>query len=168
MAWAGNNVIALQYACLNTAYGLHLLIGVHKAWCAQTINVYEDEVIAWYALGFQISKLFSLHEDSAWDRIFLGQFWMSRPLTEWQRAHPALQEGGWDPTKLAFYKKTVEHANAVGDARQRAISLYGVYLFAAKTGVRTEAAKAREKLDALLRLQPGLCEQMKADGYRPQ
>ena len=168
LAWAGNNVIALQYACMNTAYGLHMLIGAHKTWCAETIGVNEDEVIAWYALGFQISKVFSLHEDSAWDRIFLGQFWMSRPFTEWLKPNPALQEGGWDPTKLAFYKKTVEHANAVGDARQRAISLYGVYLFAAKTGVRNEAAKAREKLDALLRLQPGLREQMKADGYRPE
>jgi hypothetical protein len=164
-AWAAGDTYNLQNAVANTAYALQCLLRAHPAWCKATLALDETEVLAWYALSFRMCRLFNLGGESAWDQIFVAEFWLARPTENWRTPNAALQEQGIDPTTLAFYQSAADRADAVGDLRQHVHALIGLWRFARHLGAQSISLRAVNQLNLRLKSQPGLRTQLLSAGY---
>jgi tetratricopeptide (TPR) repeat protein len=139
-----------------------------------------SQVFAWHGLCLTYGDKFNLAQDSAWEFIFLGEFWLDHhaelaarslatPLTHTvDDAHPSQQ---------AFYTKALDKLKKCADARQYVIMwiLYGRFVAchllpsiptqAQSAAKAVLAASIQDAIAALLDSHPKLLKALREEGY---
>lgn len=83
-----------------------------------------QQVFNWHRLTLAYSDKLDAARDSAWEYLFLGEFWLDHfgTLSSIQRSDPLAQEvDGTNPASEAFYRQAIARLQECGDARQIAI-----------------------------------------------
>jgi hypothetical protein len=152
-----------------------------------------EEVFDWYRLTFAWHERFGLADNTAWEYIFLGEYWLTAkderknfeqkeapppkekksaiksgntPNTKRQPdhiAHPIWQ--GKHPHELGFYEHAFHRAEVIGDSRQMLYASLNLYKFADEFHRYAAKARAMEKIQAVTHKHPELVEILTDEGY---
>ncbi|NMM28291.1 MAG: hypothetical protein HHJ12_13630 [Glaciimonas sp.] len=130
------------------------------------------QIFAWYALMMNYAEKLDAGKDSAWEYLFLGEFWLDHEQELRQTSQPAcsasdpfyiIQE--MHPAYENFYLRAIERIQHCADYRQVAIAQINYLRFIqAHLGPKKKAA-AEKALCALLQNVPSLRDQLEAEGY---
>lgn len=154
----------LQAYVANFALHLQTMIQFGLTSIAQTF--------AWHELTMTYEEKLEAGRDSAWQFIFLGEFWLDHE----EELRDALFEQikGKDkltiienlhPSNEKFYLRAIERLRCCGDHRQVAIAWICYGRFAKKAGNIVALQKVRQELGELFRNTPLLRENLQAEGY---
>jgi hypothetical protein len=144
-----------------------------------------EEVFDWYRLTFAWHERFGLADNTAWEYIFLGEYWLAakdeRKNFELQEspkskgtfssikrklddtAHPIWQ--GKHPHELGFYTHALDRAEVIGDGRQMLYASLNLFKFADEFHRHTAKVRAMEKIQAVTDKHPELVEILSEEGY---
>lgn len=150
----------VQYACANLAYLLQqaYLRGVYTE---------VDDVFVWYGLAQAWLNRFELPDNTIWEYIFLGDFWLYSPeaRSHFCRLHSAPEWDGLRPDQLVFYQRSWVRAQELGEARQMVHAALNLYHFARLAVLGEEMASAQHHLRILFDAHPQVKELLLAEGY---
>jgi hypothetical protein len=134
------------------------------------------QVFDWYALMVNYAEKLDIGKESAWDYIFLGQFWLDYHQSlessgRYRDAYGAYNGisfiGRAHPSEERFYVTAIERLNDCGDMRQVAIARINYTRFAQWNLSETKHANSAMELRRLLNTSPNLRELLRSDGYGP-
>lgn len=156
------NFAELQNILANQAY--HLQRGIEKCWYRG--DEVRKEVFAWYSLSQRVYSRMGLPDDSAWDYVFIGDFWLydrvNRSLFE--RCNSATWQGK-RPDRAEFYLHAMTLAARLGDPRQRAHAALNAWQFYREEGMAREAESALVEWNDIVGRYPDELELIVRDGY---
>jgi hypothetical protein len=144
-----------------------------------------EEVFDWYRLTFAWHERFGLADNTAWEYIFLGEYWLEAKderknfeikespkskgaLSNIKRkpnhtAHPIWQ--GKHPHELGFYTHALDRAEVIGDTRQILYASLNLFKFADEFHRHVAKARAMEKIQAVTHKHAELVEILTKEGY---
>jgi len=152
----------VQNMCANIGY-------LHQRLCDLGVVGSPADALDWYALAQAWHNRFDLPDNSVWEYIFIGDFWLGR-----QDVRDLMQEpdalGTWagrHPGTLHFYEFSLQRAEEIGDPRQTAHAALNMWRFCRAGGSFASIRDAKAKLESVLDTYPGLRELLVAEGYSP-
>lgn len=150
----------VQYACANLAYLLQqaYLRGVYTE---------VDDVFAWYGLAQAWLNRFELPDNTIWEYIFLGDFWLYSPevRSHFSHLHSSPEWDGLRPDQLAFYQRSWTRAQELTEPRQMVHAALNLYHFARIAALGETMASAQHSLHILFDAHPQVKEILLAEGY---
>jgi hypothetical protein len=158
----------LQAYVANAAFHLQSIYGLSLEGTPDVQQVFK-----WHRLTLAYADKLDAARDSAWEYIFLGNFWLDHhaKLTAIQLSDPLAQEvEGSNPATETFYRQAVHRLRICGDTRQIAIG-WTLYLRFAQIHMqgnaqRTALHNASSELVTLLTGQPkAVVQELQAEGY---
>jgi hypothetical protein len=158
----------LQAYVANLAFHLQCVYGHHFDGAPNVQQVFN-----WHRLTLAYAAKLDAARDSAWEYIFLGNFWLDHhaTLAGIQRVDPLAQEvEGSNPASETFYQQAIDRLRVCGDARQIAIGWTQYLRFAHHhmqgSAQRIALRKATGELLTLLTGQPKtIVQELHAEGY---
>jgi len=157
---ASNQNALAHNMCSNVAYMFQRL-------CELDIVPTPDDALAWYALAQAWHNRFDLPDDTVWEYIFIGDFWLDR-----QDVRDRLREDdarfGWaghHPATMEFYSYALGRAQEIGDPRQLAHAALNVWRFGRLSGDAAGSNRGSQQLEAVLDEHPDLRPMLEAEGY---
>jgi hypothetical protein len=149
-----------QHVCANLAYA-------HQKLAPRLGEPHWALAVRWHELSFGMHAAFGGAENSAWEYIYLGEFWLDSPQARAACRRPG-RGASWDdhtPDHLAFYDRGCRIAAQLGDPRQIAYTLLNRYRFALHAGPGKTRDEALRRLRAHLRAHPDLVRPLEREGY---
>ncbi len=149
-----------QHVCANLAYA-HQRLAPHLG------EPHWVLAVRWHELSFGMHAAFGGAENSAWEYIYLGEFWLDSPQARAACRRPG-RGASWDdhtPEHLAFYDRGCRIAAQLGNPRQIAYTLLNRYRFALHAGPGKTRDEALRRLRAHLRAHPELVRLLEREGY---
>lgn len=149
-----------QHVCANLAYA-------HQKLAPRFGEPHWALAVRWHELSFGMHAAFGGAENSAWEYIYLGEFWLDSPEARAACRRPG-RGASWDdhtPDDLAFYDRACRIAAQLGDPRQVAYTLLNRYRFALHAGSGKTRDEALRRVRAHLRAHPELVRLMEGEGY---
>jgi len=149
-----------QHVCANLAYA-------HQRLAPRLGEPHWALAIRWHELSFGMHAAFGGAESSAWEYIYLGEFWLGSPQARAACRRPG-RGASWDdhtPDHLAFYDRACRIAAQLGDPRQVAYTLLNRYRFALDAGPGKVRDEALRHLRSHLRAHPELVRLLESEGY---
>ncbi len=173
------SALAMRYACaalfsyaINYQYEYVQKTCSNLAYFTQTchrlgLDVAPALAFAWYALAQAWQDRFELPDNSVWECIFLGDFWLYQPAARGVFASHSLRSDweGRRPDTLAFYVHAARRARELGDPRQLGHCALNLYHFTRLHGMRDEMLAAHAALRRVLADYPDIEALLLAEGY---
>lgn len=137
-----------------------------------------EEVFDWYRIAFAWHTKFLLADNTAWEYIFLGEYWL-RAKAERANflADSALREPDekldtyrpiWQgklPNQLAFYEFALARADQIGDPRQIVFAALNQCRFCEEFGHRVARGRAIKAIESACRKDANIRTVVEAEGY---
>ncbi|MEJ5999600.1 hypothetical protein [Paucibacter soli] len=150
----------VQYACANLAYFLQrcYVLG---------LSAEPDGALAWYGLAQAWQNRFDLADNTVWEYVFLGDFWLYHPQARqaFAKLDVRAEWEGRRPDSLDFYVYAERRAREIGDPRQTAHAALNLYHFVRQRGLGELIEPSRSALSRVLRAHPDVLEILLAEGY---
>lgn len=147
----------LQAVCANYALHLQSVIPYNLATPLETY--------AWHSLEHAYYDKLDAGKESAWELIFLGQFWLDYE-SELSNAVPGTAIlDNHPPSEAAFYLHAIQRLEQTGDARQVALGWINYRRFAIRHLSQRERLRAEDALSGLLATHEELRMTLQAEGY---
>jgi len=157
---SGNQHEQVQNMCANVGY-------LHQRLCDLDVISSPADALDWYALAQAWHNRFDLPDNSVWEYVFIGDFWLVRKdVREWIKNAEA--QGRWagrHPSTLDFYEFSYQRATEIGEPRQMAHTALNLWRFCREDSRFAVIQDARAKLDTVLAAYSGLRELLVAEGY---
>lgn len=146
--------------CSNIAY-------MFQRMCELKIQSSPDHALTWYALSQAWHNRFDLPDDTIWEYIFIGDFWLARQDVR-QLLRDECDRFGWagqHPAQIEFYSYAMRRAQEIGDPRQLAHAALNFWRYGQLTGCKAESSLGLEQLEAVLAEHEDLREILYMEGY---
>ncbi|WP_338848786.1 hypothetical protein V8J88_07675 [Massilia sp. W12] len=152
----------LQAYVANLAFHLQSAISYHAADVAQVFSL--------YVLTMSYTAKLHVGEDTAWEYIFLGEFWLDyREQLENIYGNKLGDVFGLvheqRPDHEDFYLVAIERLRNCADHRQQAIAWINYYRFACIRHLPAVKSQAQLQIAQLCRLEPELRKNLEKEGY---
>lgn len=150
----------VQYICANLAYFLQrsYVLG---------LNTDVSTAFTWYALAQAWQNRFELPDNTVWEYVFLGDFWLYHP-----EVRPIFLKltasSGWEgrrPDTYEFYFHAWNRACEIAEPRQMAHTALNLYHFALQHFMHAELCAANTHLQQVLQKNPDVLTILLAEGY---
>lgn len=162
-----------QNIASNIAYNLQRI--ALRGWLPP-IDTAQDanEVFEWYRLSFAWHYRFHLADNTAWEYIFLGEYWLSNPdaMDAQHRARSTQRDGvlgvdwqGRPPGEPAFYEHALKRAEQIDDARQITYAALNLYGFGKLRQRPALVRRGRDALTRIARIWPEVITLVRGEGY---
>jgi hypothetical protein len=150
----------VQHMCANVGYLLQRLY-------EQESGIQPEQALEWYGLAQAWQNRFELPDNTVWEYIFLGDFWLYRPAVRPVFNNMALRIGwnGKRPDTLEFYEHAAARALEIGEPRQMAHTSLNLFHFAREHHFAAIAEDARLTLRGVLDSHPDVRSLLAAEGY---
>ncbi|QRM19136.1 hypothetical protein GBK02_06890 [Dechloromonas sp. TW-R-39-2] len=125
------------------------------------------ETYAWHSLEHAYYDKLDAGKESAWELIFLGQFWLDYETELADATPPTAILDNHHPGEAAFYLHAIRSVEQIGDARQVALGWINYRRFAARHLEQKESLRAERALSGLLTTHGELRATLEAEGYGP-
>lgn len=155
-----NQHVHAHNMCSNVAYFLQRL-------CELKVTASPDDALSWYGLAQAWHNRFDLPDDTIWEYIFIGDFWLERPDVR-QRLAERDNRAAWagrHPANIDFYAYSLQRALEIGDPRQLAHAALNLWRFGRLEVDTAATASGRDHLRVVLSAHPDLREIMHGEGY---
>lgn len=150
------------------AYSANL---AHYLYCVIPMGLSEPaEVFHWHALVINHEEKLDVGHETAWEFIFLGQFWLDYEKSlavAGNDTESSILIGNLHPRNEDFYVAAIQRLEDCADLRQVAIAWINYGRFAKRRNLRAKRQLAINALDRLFVLLPDLKASLEADGYTP-
>ncbi|MES2784132.1 MAG: hypothetical protein V4684_01605 [Pseudomonadota bacterium] len=150
----------VQNMCSNIGY-------FHQRLCDVGVNDDPAEALAWYSLAQAWHNRFDLPDNTVWEYVFIGDFWLGRKDVR-EMVREAQNRGSWsgrNPSSLDFYEFAASRAREIGEPRQIAHTALNLWRFVREGGSFALIRGARTKLEQILSAHPSLRVLLIAEGY---
>lgn len=128
-----------------------------------------EQVYAWHILVMSYTNKLDVGKDSAWEFIFLGEFWLDNQevLKKPRKGAKSAYIGYALPSEEKFYVDCIKRLDECADARQVGIARLNYLRFARDYLSQTKLAAATKAFNVLLGNTEGLREVLISEGYGP-
>lgn len=135
--------------------------------CELNIDASAECALQWYALAQAWHNRFDLPDNTVWEYIFLGDFWLGRSEVRalMDQAVPRSSWAGRHPGSRDFYEYSAQRAREIGDPRQIAHTALNLWRYSRDQGRLPAIRRARDDLERTLAEHPDLRTILTAEGY---
>ncbi|EFX60728.1 hypothetical protein DAPPUDRAFT_275873 [Daphnia pulex] len=126
-----------------------------------------EQVYAWHILVMSYTNKLDVGKDSAWELIFLGEFWLDNQevLKKPRKGAKSAYIGYALPSEEKFYVDCIKRLDECADARQVGIARLNYLRFARDYLSQAKLAAATKSFNVLLENTKGLREILISEGY---
>ncbi len=133
-----------------------------------------NEVFEWYRPSFAWHYRFQLADNTAWEYIFLGEYWLSKPgemnMQRRTRQMPGNAALGVDwqgrhPSEPEFYEHALNRAEQIDDARQITYAALNLYGFGKHCRLPALMERGVAALRQIERTSPDILALVQREGY---